>query len=75
MKKNIKIIQLILVSIGFFLILVTYIVYPKMNESKIETKNIIKQDNNLSNSFENVVCLIYVENGSSMATKIKKKYV
>ncbi len=54
MKKNIKIIQLILVSIGFFLILVTYIVYPKINESKIETKNIIKQDNNLSNSFENV---------------------
>ena len=54
MKKNIKIIQLILMSIGFFLILVTYIVYPNIKESKVETQIIIKQDNSLSNSFENV---------------------
>ena len=54
MKKNIKIIQLILMSIGFFLIFVTYIVYPNIKESKVETQIIIEQDNNLSNSFENV---------------------
>ena len=58
MKANNKA-QLGLVSIGIILILATYFLYPKLNESKIiSEKNIDKQkietDEEIINTFENV---------------------
>ena len=80
MKKNIKIIQLILAGIGFFLILVTYFLYPEINknqtyESKIETENIIKKDNSLSNSFENVEYKGFYNITKPFIVKSEKAYI
>ena len=42
MTTNRKIVQLSLISIGFLLILVTYFLYPKINENKLFKENILK---------------------------------
>jgi len=59
MKRSRKIVQLSLISIGFFLILVTYFLYPKIIESKFikeeTTKDkIVKTEDDNINMFENV---------------------
>ena len=60
MTTNKKIIQLALISFGFFLILATYLFYPKIYENKLLKKeniikdNIVKTDDNSDNIFENV---------------------
>ena len=59
MKRSKKIVQLSLISIGFFLILVTYFLYPKIIESKFikeETAKdkIVKTEDDNINMFENV---------------------
>ena len=59
MKTNKKIIQLGLISIGFFLILVTYFLYPQFIENKFYTEKTIVQkevetEGNKLNIFENV---------------------
>ena len=59
MKRSRKIVQLSLISIGFFLILVTYFLYPKIIENKFIKKETTKdkifktEDDNI-NMFENV---------------------
>ena len=42
MTTNRKIVQLSLISIGFLLILVTYFLYPKINENKLFKENILE---------------------------------
>ena len=59
MKRSRKIVQLSLISIGFFLILVTYFLYPKIIESKFikeeTTKDkMVKTEGDNINMFENV---------------------
>ena len=59
MKRSRKIVQLSLISIGLFLILVTYFLYPKIIESKFikeeTTKDkIVKTEDDNINMFENV---------------------
>ena len=59
MKRSRKIVQLSLISIGLFLILVTYFLYPKIIENKFIKEETIKdkivktEDDNI-NMFENV---------------------
>ena len=59
MKRSRKIVQLSLISIGLFLILVTYFLYPKIIENKFikekTTKDkIVKTEGDNINMFENV---------------------
>ena len=59
MKTNRKIVQLILISLGFFLILITYFLYPKIVKNKMSEKEIAKEETfktesqeKLTNTFE-----------------------
>lgn len=58
MKKSRKITQIILISAGLFLILVTYFLYPNINKKKYEDASIkdnsISTKDNEGNLFENV---------------------
>lgn len=59
MKVSRKIVQLSLISIGLFLILATYFLYPKISENKLHKGEIVKDDsvktgNEENNIFENV---------------------
>jgi len=59
MKTNRKIVQLSLISLGFFLILITYFLYPKIVKNKMSEKEIAKEETfktesqeKLTNTFE-----------------------
>ena len=59
MTVNRKIVQLTLIFIGLFLILITYFLYPKINEKKllqkeIYKKNTIETKDEGKNTFEDV---------------------
>ena len=60
MKENRKLIQIILIFTGLFLIIATYFYYPKINESKLRGSVIqdeptdITDEANKDNTFENV---------------------
>ena len=45
MNSNIKAIQLTLISIGIFLILATYIFYPKLNKEKLKKSELENPEN------------------------------
>ena len=58
MKTNRKLIQIFLVSIGFLIIIGTYLLYPKIEKSRLEgsvvenEQPLIKDDENAVNKFE-----------------------
>ena len=60
MKENRKLIQIILIFIGLFLIIATYFYYPKINENKLRGSVIQDKPNDTTdeaskdNIFENV---------------------
>ena len=60
MKENRKLIQIILIFAGLFLIIATYFYYPKINENKLkgsviqDTPSDITDEANKDNTFENV---------------------
>ena len=57
MKENRKLIQIILIFTGFFLIIATYFYYPKIGENKLRGSVIQDKqtdEKSESNTFENV---------------------
>ena len=59
MKKKQQNVQLILVSIGFILILLTYLYYPSLNKNKSQNEQYVQKDseqisNEAQTTFENV---------------------
>ena len=58
MKANRKIIQIFLVSIGFLIIIGTYLLYPKIEKDRLKgsvvenEKTVVKDDKNTTNKFE-----------------------
>ena len=60
MKTNRKLIQIFLVSIGFLIIIGTYLLYPKIEKSRLEgsvvenEQPLVKDDQNLGNKFEDL---------------------
>ena len=60
MKENRKLIQIILIFAGLFLIIATYFYYPKINENKLKGSVVqdkptdITDEANKDNTFENV---------------------
>ena len=81
MTTNKKIVQLALISFGFFLILATYLFYPKIYENKLLEKeniikdNIVKTDDNTDNVFENVEYKGLYNVNNSFTVSSEKAYV
>ena len=60
MKTNKKLIQIFLVSIGFLIIIGTYLLYPNIEKNRLKgsvvekEQPIVKDDQNIENKFENL---------------------
>ncbi len=58
MKANRKLIQIFLISIGFLIIIGTYLLYPKIEQNRLKgsvvenEKTIVKDSENITNKFE-----------------------
>ena len=88
MTTNRKIVQLSLISIGFLLILVTYFLYPKINENKLFKENILENsivetDDNITEDdvsdgrsiFENIEYKGLYDINKPFTVKSKRAYV
>ena len=80
MKKT----QIILISIGFFLILMTYFYYPYMNKINVDKNELTKKDTNIlsdevkgdqSNVFENVEYKGLYDLNKNFTVKSKKAHI
>jgi len=79
-KKNQKLTQLFLISIGLFLILVTYILYPRFNEMKflkkeLQKKEVVEIDKKNTNTFENVEYKGFYDLDNQFTVKSDKAYI
>ena len=74
MKTNKKIVQLSLIFIGLFLILATYVIYPKIHK-KADIDDRIGTDSSEHNIFENVEYRGVYENGKPFAVKAEKALI
>ena len=79
MKTNRKTIQLSLLIIGFLIILVTYFLYPIINQEKIESKitkeKTIETQKEEINSFENVEYKGVYNVNNTFSVKSEKAYI
>ena len=79
MKTNRNILQLTLISIGLFLILATYFLYPKIKEKKFENElardNVIDTQKDKANTFENVEYKGYYNIDNPFIVRSKDAYV
>ena len=79
MKTNRKTIQLSLLIIGFLIILVTYFLYPIINQEKIESKitkeKTIETQEEEINSFENVEYKGVYNANNTFSVKSEKAYI
>ena len=88
MTTNRKIVQLSLISIGFLLILVTYFLYPKINEDKLFKENILENsvvetDDNITEDdvsdgrsiFENIEYKGLYDINKPFTVKSKRAYI
>ena len=81
MTANKKIVQLSLISIGLFLILTTYFLYPKFlkekaaKEGMIKTDNIIDSKDGKRNLFENVEHKGFYDVDKPFTVKSEKAYI
>jgi len=79
MKTNRKTIQLSLLIIGFLIILVTYFLYPIINQGKIESKitkeKTIETQEEEINSFENVEYKGVYNVNNTFSVKSEKAYI
>ena len=80
MTSNKRVIQLSLISIGLFLILATYFLYPmfiknKFLEEKTVKENVIATDNKESNTFESVEYKGIYDIDKQFKVKAEKAYI
>ena len=80
MRANKKIVQLSLISIGLFLILATYFLYPKFLKEKAAKEGMIKTDiidskDEERNSFENVEYKGLYDVGKPFKVKSEKAFI
>ena len=78
MTTNKKIVQLSLISIGLFLILATYFLYPKFVKEGVVEDNMIKTDipdGKERNTFENVEYKGLFDAGKQYTVKAEKAYI
>ena len=80
MKKNQQLTQFVLISIGLFLILATYILYPKFNEVKflkkeLQKKEVTEIDTTSKNVFENVEYKGFYDLDNQFTVKSEEAYI
>ena len=80
MKKNQQLTQFVLISIGLFLILATYILYPKFNEVKflkkeLQKKEVAEIDTTSKNLFENVEYKGFYDLDNQFTVKSEEAYI